>query len=177
MAFTGSFEVSQTSDVTSLVVTDTSSYSSEGQGTFSGRRIYLYKVDTTTLVPSGTTTTYIDFPFSAGASITITGVLNTDYSLSVNVVWLSNAPQPGSVYTATEVVTFLNYINDFLYGKVQQLAANPALVNDTNWYSSLTKIYNEKENAGQATLYDDQFAAQSAISRAFYLINNESMFF
>lgn len=177
MAFTGSFEITQTSDITSLVVTDTSSYSSEGQGTFSGRQIRLYKVDTTTLVPTGTITTYIDFPFSAGSSITITGVLLTDYSLSANVVWLSNSPQPGSVYTATEVVTFDNYINDFLYGKVQQLAANNTLLNDTNWYTSLTKVYNEKENAVQATLFADQFAAQAAINRAFYLINNENLFF
>lgn len=177
MAFTGSFAISQTSDITSLVVTDTSSYASEGQGTFSGRQIRLYKVDTNTLVPSGITTTYIDFPFSAGSSITITGVLLTDYSLSANVVWLSNSPQPGSTYIATEVVTFLNYINDFIYGKVQQLAASPSLLNDTNWQDSMQIMYNEKENAEQATLYDDQFAAQSAINRAFNLINNENMYF
>jgi hypothetical protein len=177
MAFNGTFEVTQTSDITSLVITDTSSYSGEGQGTFSGRQIRLYKVDTTTLVPEGTTTSYIDFPFSAGSSIAITGVLLNDYSLSANVVWISNAPQPGSVYTATEVVTFLNYINDFIYGKVQQLAASPSLLSDTNWQNSMKTMYNEKENAEQATLYDDQFAAQMAIDRAYYLINNENMFF
>src|SRR5688572_18499428 len=165
MAFNGTFEVTQTSDITSLVITDTSSYSGEGQGTFSGRQIRLYKVDTTTLVPEGTTTSYIDFPFSAGSSIAITGVLLNDYSLSANVVWISNAPQPGSVYTATEVVTFLNYINDFIYGKVQQLAASPSLLSDTNWQNSMKTMYNEKENAEQATLYDDQFAAQMAIDR------------
>lgn len=177
MAFTGLFSVTQTSDITSLVITDDSSYASEGQGTFSTRQIRLYKVDTTTLVPEGTTTTYIDFPFSAGNSITVTGVLLTDYSLSANVVWLSNSPQPGSTYTATEVVTFLNYINDFIYGKVQQLAASPSLLNNTQWQDSMQIMYNEKENAEQATLYDDQFAAQSAINRAFYLINNENMYF
>lgn len=177
MAFTGLFSVSQTSDITSLVVTDDSSYASEGQGTFSGRRVYLYKIDTTTLVPSGTATAYVDFPFSAGASITITGVLLRDYSLSANVVWLSNSPQPGSVYTATEVVTFINYINDFIYGKVQQLAASPSLLNDTGWQDSMQIMYNEKENAEQATLYDDQFAAQSAIDRAYNLITNENKYF
>ncbi len=177
MAFTGSFEVTQTSDITSLVITDTSSYSSEGQGTFSGRQIRLYKVDTTTLVPDGTTTAYIDWPYTLGSSITITGVLLKDYSLSANVVWLSNSPQPGSVYTAPEVVTFLNYINDFIYGKVQQLAASPSLLNDTNWQNSMKIMYNEKENAEQATFYNDQFAAQSAIDRAYYLINNENTFF
>jgi hypothetical protein len=177
MAFTGTFTVTQTSDITSLVITDTSDYSSEGQGTFSGRRIRLYKVDTTTLVPTGTTTTYVDFPFSAGSAITITGILLRDYSISANVEWLSNAPQPGSTYSATEIVTFLNYINDFIYGKVQQLAASPSLLNDTNWQDSMRDMYNEKENAEQGTLYDDQFAAQSAIDRAYNLINNESMYF
>ncbi len=34
MAFTGAFLVTQTSDITSLVVTDSSSYSSEGAGHF-----------------------------------------------------------------------------------------------------------------------------------------------
>ena len=177
MAFTGLFSVSQTSDITSLVITDDSSYSSEAQGTFSTRQIRLYKVDTTTLVPDGTTTLYIDFPFTAGNSITITGVLLRDYSLSANVVWLSNNPQSGSVYTATEVVTFLNYINDFIYGKVQQLAASPSLLNDTQWQDSMQIMYNEKENAEQATLYNDQFAAQSAIDRAYYLMNNENLYF
>lgn len=177
MAFTGTFTVTQSSNIQDVIITDTSSYSSEAQGTFSTRQIRLYKIDTTTLVPSGTVTTYIDFPFSAGASITITGVLLRDYSLSANVVWLSNAPQPGSIYTATEVVTFLNYINDFIYGKVQQLAASPSLLNDTGWQDSMQIMYNEKENAEQATLYDDQFAAQSAIDRAYYLINHENMYF
>jgi hypothetical protein len=175
--FTGTFTVTQSSNIQNIIITDTSDYSGEGQGTFAGRQIRLYKIDTTTLVPPGTTTMYIDFPFSAGSSITITGVLLTDYSLSANVVWLSNNPQPGSIYTATEVVTFLNYINDFIYGKVQQLAASPSLLNDTQWQDSMQIMYNEKENAEQATLYDDQFAAQSAINRAFYLINNENMFF
>lgn len=175
--FTGTFTVTQTSDISSLVVNDTSSYASEGQGTFSGRRVYLYKIDTNTLVPEGTAMAYVDWPYSMGASITITGVLLRDYSLSANVVWLSNAPQPGSIYTATEVVTFLNYINDFIYGKVQQLAASPSLLNDTGWQDSMQIMYNEKENAEQATLYDDQFAAQSAIDRAYYLITHENMYF
>lgn len=175
--FTGTFSVSQNSNIQNIIITDTSDYSGEGQGAFSGRQIRLYKVDTTTLVPSGVTTTYINFPFSAGSSITITGVLLTDYSLSANVVWLSNSPQPGSVYTATQVVTFLNYINDFIYGKVQQLAASPSLLNDTQWQNSMKIMYNEKENAEQATLYDDQFAAQSAINRAFQLINNDNLYF
>src|SRR6478736_6811757 len=169
MAFTGSFEVTQTSDVTSLVVTDTSSYSSEGQGTFSGRRVYLYKIDGTTLVPSGTTTAYIDFPFSAGGSITITGVLNTDYSLLVNVIWLSNSPQPGSTYTAQSIETFLNYLYAFYSGQISTLSDNPGILQDVNWYTDMFKLVVEISNAEQATEDEQQYSAQNAISRALYL--------
>jgi hypothetical protein len=177
MAFTGVFEVSQTSDLTSLVITDTSSYSSEGQGTFSGRRIYLYKVDGTTLVPDGTTTQYVDFPFSDGASKTITGVLNTDYSLLVNVIWLSNAPQPGSTYTAQSIETFLNYLYAFYAGQISTLSDNPAILQDNNWYDSMIKLIVEISNAEQATVDGQQFSAQAAINRALYLKDNSQFFF
>lgn len=177
MAFTGSLEVTQTSDITSLVVTDTSSYSSEGQGTFSGRRIYLYKVDGTTLVPEGTSTAYIDFPFSAGSSITITGVLNTDYSLLANVVWLSNNPQVGSVYTAQSVETFLNYLYAFFSGQISTLSDNPGILRDTNWYTSMFSLVVEISCAEQSTNDEQQFSAQAAINRALYLKNNSQFFF
>lgn len=177
MAFTGSTEVTQTSDITSLVVTDTSSYASEGQGTFSGRRVYLYKVDGTTLVPEGTTTQYVDFPFSAGASITITGVLTTDVSLLANTIWLSNNPQPGSVYTYQSIETFLNYLYAFYAGQISTLSDNPAILQNTNWYDSLFKLIVEIVNAEQSTTDGQQFSAQAAISRALYLKNNSQYFF
>lgn len=177
MAFTGTFTVTQTSDISSLVVTDTSSYSGEGQGTFASRRIYLYKVDGATLVPSGTNTSFVDFPFSDGASKTITGVLNTDYSLLVNVVWLSNSPQPGSIYTAQEIKTFLNYLYTFYAGQISTLSDNPAILQDTNWYSDMFKLVVEINNAEQATVDGQQYSAQSAINRALYLKNNSQYFF
>ena len=177
MAFTGSFEVTQTSDITSLVVTDTSSYSSEGQGTFSGRRIYLYKVDGTTLVPDGTSTLYVDFPFSDGSSKTITGVLDTDYSLLVNVVWLSNNPQPGSTYTAQSVETFLNYLYAFFAGQISTLSDNPSIERDTNWWNSMLELVVNISSAEQATNDEQQYSAQAAINRGLYLKNNSQFFF
>lgn len=175
--FTGTFTVTQTSDITSLVITDTSSYSSEGQGTFSGRKIYLYKVDGTTLVPIGTTTTYINFPFSSGSSITITGVLNTDYSLLVNVVWLSNNPQSGSIYSTQSVETFLNYLYTFLSGQISTLSDNPGILQDTNWYTDMFKLIVDISSAEQATNDEQQFSAQAAIGRGLYLKNNSQFFF
>jgi len=175
--FTGQFSITQTSDITSFIVNDTSSYSSENQGTFSGRRIYVYLVDGNTLVPTGTITSYIDFPFSAGTSITINGVLNTDYSLLVNVVWLSNNPQPGSVYSAQSVETFLNYLYTFLSGQISTLSDNPNILRDANWYNSMLQLIVDISCAEQSTNDGQQFSAQAAINRGLYLKNNSSFFF
>lgn len=177
MAFTGFFTVSQTSDITSLVITDTSSYADEAQGTFSGRRIYLIKVDGITLVPDGTATTYVDFPFTDGASKTITGVLNTDYALLVEVQWISLAPQSGSTYTAQEIVGFLNYLQQFYAGQISNLSDDPNILNDTNWYDSLSKLQTEIDNAQKAVSDGQQLSGQNAISRATYLMNNSQFFF
>lgn len=177
MAFTGVFSVSQSSDYTSLTITDTSSYVSEPAGNFSGRRVYLYKIDGTTLVPSGTTTSYIDFPYGLGSSVTITGVLNTDYALLINVTWICNSPQPGSTYTAQEVYGFLYYLQSFYSGQISNLSDNPSVLLDTNWYTDLSKLQTEIDNAQKAVSDGQQFSAQSAINRATYLMNNSQYFF
>lgn len=170
MAFTGLFTVSQTSDITSFSVTDASSYASEGQGTFSTRHIYVYKID-------GTLLASVDFPFTDGATKALTGILNTDYSLLVNVTWASLNPQPGSVYTAQSIETFLNYLYAFYAGQISTLSDNPAILQDTNWYESLFKLIVEISNAEQATEDGQQFSAQAAIDRALYLKNNSQFFF
>ncbi len=176
--FTGQFTVAQNaSDLTGLVISDTSSYGSEAQGTFSGRRIYLIKIDGTTLVPDGATTTYIDFPFTDGATKTITGVLNTDYALLIEVRWISLSPQPGSTYTAQDVVGFLNYLQQFYSGQISNLSDDPNVLNDTNWYDSLSKLQTEIDCAQKAVADGQQLSAQNAISRATYLMNNSQFFF
>ncbi len=177
MAFTGTLSVSQSSDFTSLTITDTSSYSSEPQGNFSTRRVYLYKIDGTTLVPSGTTTSYIDFPFGLGSSITITGVLNTDYALLINGVWVCNSPQPGSTYTSSGVYGFDNYLQQFYSGQISNLSDNPSVLNDTNWYTDLSKLQTELDNISKAVSDGQQYSAQSAINRATYLMTNSQFFF
>lgn len=171
MAFLGQFTVTQNSNIENFLITDTSDYGSEGTGTFAGRTISIYKVDGTLLVAE------INFPFASGNTYTVSGALLQDYSLSIVFNWESNNPQPGSVYDVTEVVTFLNYTKQFLYEKVQDIAAQPNILNDTGFYNSLRKVQSEVDNATNATTYADQFSAQSAIDRAAYLIQNEAMFF
>lgn len=171
MAFFGTITITQTSDITSFVITDTSNYGSEGTNTFSGRTINIYKADGELLTPQ------ISWPFSAGNTYTVSGLLLQDYSLAVVVNWNSLSPQPGSTYVVNEVVTFLNYINQFLYERIQDIAAQPNILNNTEYYNSLNKIQTEVDNATNATTYADQFNAQSAIDRADFFIINQAKFF
>lgn len=175
--FTGSFTAAQSSNITDLTITDTSSYASEGQGTFSGRKIYLYKIDGTTLVPAGTLTAYVDFPFTAGAALTIPGILTKDYALAINVVWLSTNPQPGSVYTSTQIAGFDYYLQAGLSQIIGAISGNPNILNDTQYYQNLGQLQTEIDNLLKSISDGQQFSAQAAIDRGTKLLQNKQLFF
>lgn len=171
MAFLGTFTVTQTSDITSFIITDTSNYGSEGTGTFSGRTIDIYNVDGSLFVPQ------ISFPFSMGNVYTLSGVLFQDVSLTIQFNWDSLSPQPGSTYEVNTVTSFLNYLKQFRYELVQNLRAQPNLKNDTNWTNSVKQLQNSIKGAMSATDYADQYSAQAEINEGYYLMNNQNFFF
>lgn len=171
MAFFGTILVTQNSNVQNFIITDTSDYGDEPTNTFSGRTIQIFKVDGSLLVPE------INWPFSAGNTYTVVGVLTQDYSLSLVVDWDSLDPQPGSTYTLTQVATFIYYMKQFMKGQISNLSDNPTLLNDTNWYADISKLQVEINNATEAGLDGQQYSAQAAISRGYYLINNSQYFF
>lgn len=176
MPFTGAYTISQTTDTTSFVLTDTSSYVDEGQGTFSGRRIYLFNAAGENVVPAGVTSSYVDFPFSMGSSITIS-VLSRDFDFNIEVDWLSLAPQPGSVYTLTELYGFDGNTNSFINGLIQQIAAQQNILNDTTYYEYLSRLQTEVDNNTNAITYGQIANGQAALDRAFAIITNSSKYF
>jgi hypothetical protein len=94
MAFNPSFTVKQLYATPNILrVTDTSTGS---DANITGRRVFLRKDDGTYLVPSGTTTDYIDFPLSLGSYIDI-DVLDKDYAFEYKVQWLGNDPTPYTI--------------------------------------------------------------------------------
>lgn len=174
--FTGAFTISQTTNTSEFILTDTSSYASEAQGTFSGRRIYLFNSAGANVVPDGVTTSYIDFPFSDGASKTIS-VLSRDFDFNITTDWLSLAPQPGSTYTLSALYGFDGNTNAFIYGLIQQIAAQQSILNDTTYYEYLSRLQTEVDNNIQAVTYGDIAAGQAALDRAFSIILNSSKYF
>jgi hypothetical protein len=176
MAFNGSFAVSQGADISQFTLTDNSTGTDAG---LTGRRIYLLTTDGTTLVPEGNTLEYIDWPLVATIGDTITiDVLEKDYAITIFVTWVSSAPLASpSSYEYTYMQLFSGYTNQFLYGLIQKMAANPLLSSDKNFYYNLSKVYTDLDNATLAVANSDQYSAQMALDRIELMISNEANLF
>jgi hypothetical protein len=180
MAFTAAESISQILGIcSSFSVEDTSDYTDEPKNSFTSRRIFVYDTKGNTLVPAGTTTPYIDFSFADYPDDIIElEILDWDCALFVIMELISSDPQPTSEYTVTEVTNIsLCYTNQFEYGLIQDLTANPSLKNDQIWMNNLSLIQTEIDNSNEAIKYQDIQAAQAAIDRAKYIIDNQQFFF
>lgn len=170
MAFAADFSVTQGSDISAFTLTDTST---DFDVTITTRTIYPYLVDGSLLGGA-----VIDWPIVDGATDTITlDLLNKDYSLSLVVVWAVPAPEVGGVYTKTEITTFVGYSEQFNYGIVQQMAASPSIVNQTNFLESLSNVRTYIDSAIISTNFSDQYNAQSNLDRVYYISQHQSLYF
>lgn len=178
MAYTLNFTASQSATLSTLHLVDTSSGGTDGNLTY--RRIYLYKTDGTTLVPSGTTTEYINWPIvlSSGIGDTIDiSVLTRDYSLTIYVITNSSSPIVGATYTKTAVFTATGNTSYGAYQILQNVAANPNVVNAQNYLSNLFLLNGEIANATLAQTWGSQFNAQAALDRGYQMLTNQSYYF
>lgn len=169
MAFNGSFQITQSADINSFIITDNSTGSDVN---LTGRTISLFLANGSLL--GGET---IDWPLSDGSSKTI-DLLTRDYSLSIKVDWASSSPlPPPSTYTLTEPYTFTGNTDTFIYSLIQQLAASPNIANDATYYEYLSKLQTLVDGAETAGFYDDQSAAQFQLDQAYNIILNEDKYF
>jgi hypothetical protein len=177
--FVASYTVQQSSNGTSLTITDTSNYTASGEpkSGFNWRRLYIYYVDGTPLVfPAGNTSGYIDFPISGADTLTITG-FNLDLSLSIQLTLNKTVPVTGSVYSSTNIVTMVGFTNQAIYNAAQILATNPIRLSDPVFTESLVQLQREKVTAVNAGSYGDQFSSQAALTRAANIISQSSIRF
>lgn len=138
-----------------------------------GRLIYLRKYDGTYLVPDGTDTDFIVWPY-ADSTINI-DVLDKDYCLDVTVVWLSGST---SAYDLTELVLFTAYSELFLRNLTMALAGNRTLLTNKNYWSNKIKLRTLVDDAEQAVaLINDQTIATQCLDEAKKLTDNIQMFF
>lgn len=177
MAFNGAFSISQGTDTKSFSLTDASTGTDAG---LTGRRIYLYLSDGSTLTPTGSSTPYINWPIVSGIGdvITLTGILQKDYSINVNVVWISSSPlPPPSTYTLSILKTFTANIQLFAYGLTQLQAGNPLLVNDNGYFPNKSKLRVLIEDAIDCETFNDQYNSQLSLNAAYALQVNAKCYF
>ena len=172
MPISPSFTASQNSGTPNLIfLTDTSTGSDV---TITKRRIYLLQSNGTYLVPTGTTTDYIEWALVD--TTTSLNVLIQDTALSITVEWLSASDVV--VANKTTSFAFTAYNETFYYGLTESQVANANLTASTNWYQTKMILRVELDSAYQAISFaSDIFSAQAALNRATFISTNQSYFF
>lgn len=160
MALSPNFSVSQTFGLPSKVtLADTSTGS---DGAITQRRVYLRKPDGTFLVPSGTSTEYIQWSYSA--SSIIIDALDKDYALSITTQWLNVLNVVLYDKTIPTGLTLYNSTNS--YQRTQKLTGNPILINDDDFWERKEALRECIESGNDAILFaSDMFAAQQCYDR------------
>ena len=166
MPLVPSFTVTPLGNGSSFVVTDTSTGSDVA---ITDRQILIYNDSNGLLVPS------IDFPLSAGSSITISP-LTTDIAVTILLNWNNNSGV--AIYTFNLIWAFVQFGLLFLQSLTQTQISNPNIVNDDNWISSKLGIFLEIQSALNAiNTGQSVFAAQSCIIRYNSTIANQNTIF
>ncbi len=173
MAFNGNFTASQSIDGLSLTIVDTSV---GADANITTRRVYLNLSDGSTLKPQGTSTDYI--VWAVGAGPLVLPLLTKDYSININVQWISSSPlPPPSEYSVFELKTFTNNIMLFYYSLTQLQAQNQQLTNYVGYFDNKVKLLVFINDATNATVYNNQFLAQKSLDRASELQTNANVYF
>ena len=172
MPISPSFTASQNSGTPSIItLTDTSTGS---DGAITQRRVYLLQSNGQYLVPTGTTTDYVEWDI-VDSTISL-NVLVQDTALSITVQWLSVTNTV--IESVTTSFAFTAYNETFYYGLTESQVANANLTASTNWYQTKMILRVELDSAYQAiTFASDIFSAQAALNRATFISTNQSFFF
>lgn len=161
MALSPNFALSQTFGLSSTItLQDTSTGSDSNIVT---RRVYFRKDDNTFLVPEGTSTQYVVWPY-ASSSISI-NVLDKDRAITTIVQWLDNSS--AVLYDKTILAGFTLFNDTYSYQLTQMLSGNPLLINDNGFFERKSTLRDNIDSGNQALeLAADIFGAQQCYDYA-----------
>ena len=172
MPFVANFTASQpVGEPSVILLTDTSTGS---DGAITQRRVYLRQANGEFLVPSGTSTDYIEWDY-ADSTIEI-DALSKDYCLEVVVEWINvgNAV----LYDKTETGLYTSYNEDFDYQLTTLMASNPLLIEDNSFYEEKSNLRTFIDAGDKAvTRVSDIYAAQLCYDQATNLRLNSQYYF
>ena len=140
------------------------------------RRLFLLQSDGTYLVPTGTTTDYIDWAY-ANSSITV-DVLNQDTALNITVQWLSVTNTV--LYSKTIAYGFDAFGQTFYYNLTQNQVpiTNPQVALSTNFYMNKMIFKVLLDSAAQSISFaSDIYSASVCYDADQNMINNSNFYF
>jgi hypothetical protein len=173
MALVPNFSASQSLANNSYVTLTDSSTGSDG--TITTRKAFFITSTGQYLTTDGLSDTPASETWAYADTSKTWDILPRDMSLSIVVQWLAGAT---IVYTKTINYVFTLYDYVFLYGLTNQQVSNPALMNDSSYFSNKIQMIvnlNDAENAIE--IGDDLTAAQEALDRNYNFIQNSSYYF
>lgn len=142
------------------------------------RRIYPRNAAGDLVLEEGNTLGYINWPLPINNTLTV-DLLSKDMALNIQVVCISSSPLPDSDYDVTKLEGFTKNIKQFIYDRSQDIAAQPQIRNDTTFIYYYELLQSEVDTVELAVSPDieDILDAQSAIDRAYFVMNNQNNFF
>ena len=142
------------------------------------RRVYLTDYEGNYVVPSGTTTDYVEFPLALGNTIAI-DCLTQDAALNIAVEWLD----AGEVvlYDKSKLSGFTAFNEVFYYSLTQGQAAvsNPSFIlQDTTYFQNKSKLRCLIDSGNQAVVLGyDITSAQNCYDLATFMVTNQNKYF
>lgn len=172
MAIVPNFSVAQpVGEPENVVLVDTSTGS---DGAITQRRVYFRTSTGAFLVPSGTSTDYVQWVYS-DATLT-SNILTADAALDILVQWLD--VNNVVLYTSDQIIGFTSYNEDFDYGLTQQLVANPRNIQDDDFFKTKSELRTFIDSGDQAIeRASDIVGAQQCYSAATTLRTQSQYYF
>lgn len=165
MPLNPSFTVAATANLGQILVTDTST----------GSDVAITDRVITIFDPSNNIFFTVDFPLSAGSSINM-APFTADKAVNVTINW--NNSGGASIYNYSVLYAYTQYAEAYFYQLTQQQQANPAFLNDQQYFQNKSKLRTLIDSAVQAvSIGKDIFSANISISLYQILLNNPNLYF
>jgi hypothetical protein len=173
MALFPSFAVGQSlSNPGAVTLTDDSGGSDVA---ISQRRVYFTDDADNYIIPPGTTTNYVQWALATNP-ITIQTLLQVDTAVNALVQWLDSGDNV--LYESDNDFCLRAYNKQQFVYLIQQQALNPAVVQDSNYYSNLCQYWINIQGANTMVEdAEDLSGSQNCLNRATEMLQNELKYF
>lgn len=172
MSLSPNFTAAQDAVYPNIVILADTSTGSDSDIT--SRKVYITDDEGNFVVPDGTTTDYIVWPYS-DTTISL-NILQYDMALSIRVDWLNDAGEV--LYSLANQFCFALFNKQFYYQLVEQQGLTPRIVQDTVYFFNVATFWSLVTGAINAVeVNNDITASQECLDAATNMRENQDTYF